>query len=533
MSGRAVISVSDIAGEYARVLGAYSTPTLTLLHQRLAPAVVAIFRSSFSRDTRAISAALFHEQVDTYLTELKLAGITQLPSASGRDLCRQWVRGQWLVRNPEGDGTESYSLTSHARDALETVARLTRDRASLSEHRIATIVSTVQRFNADINPDRQARVAILQQEIAERAAECDRLLSGGELATVTADYVATGFHELLQLIADLPGDFARVQEAFTRLRQDILADFRNETRGAGEVVDDYLRRAEDLMTATAEGRAFEGAFALLRDDAVLHRLRENLTALLEHELAGALLDNERSDLRGLVALIRVGMETVLAQRNKATATLREHIVSHDVAQDRELDSLLRQLDAELTTWLETAGPRAVVPLSLPEQAEVEHLRERFHDPVEDAPPPPLETPVDDTALLSLEQLRAQGGPTFDALRGALHSVLAGPDPMTTLGRLFGDLDPSLRRPVEIFGLLQVAMNEQALHRLDSEEEYVAVRPDGTTRRLSVPTVAPRPRERRSPPPARAAPTGTTDGEAGDTHEHASAAGAGEGGSNGG
>ena len=100
----------------------------------------------------------------------------------------------------------------------------------------------------------------------------------------TEDYMLEGFTELLSLISALPSDFARVEERFATIRGEILAAFRAEDRPAGEVIDDYLARADALMTATHEGRAFEGAFALLRDDALVTQLREDLTALLEHPL---------------------------------------------------------------------------------------------------------------------------------------------------------------------------------------------------------------------------------------------------------
>src|SRR4051812_32015035 len=248
--------MSDIVGELARVRGAYEQPTLTLLHQRLAPVVIAIFRSAFSRDTRTIPAPRLHEQVDTFLDDLRLAGVPNLPTGSGRDLCLRWMRGQWLVRSIEDDGTEVYSLTSHAQDALTLVKNLTRDRASLSEHRIATIVNAVRRFNTEVNPDRGARVSILNEEIARLRAERDRLVHGGELPEVSGEYMLEGYIELLQLLAALPSDSARVEEAFVALRGDILASFRAEDRPAGEVIDDYLRRADSLTTATPEGRAF-------------------------------------------------------------------------------------------------------------------------------------------------------------------------------------------------------------------------------------------------------------------------------------
>ena len=88
-------------------------------------------------------------------------------------------------------------------------------------------------------------------------------------------------------------------DAIVLLKEDhkeILAAFRAEDRPAGEVIDDYLARADALMTATHEGRAFEGAFALLRDDALVTQLREDLTDLLEHPLSDRILsDADRAE----------------------------------------------------------------------------------------------------------------------------------------------------------------------------------------------------------------------------------------------
>ncbi len=482
--------MNDIVGELARVRTAFDTPTLTLLHRRLAPVVVAIFRSAFSRDQPSVPAARLHEQVDTYLDQLRLEGYAELPTGTGRDVCLRWMREQWLVRSTDDDGSEAYSLTSHAQDALRLVTTLTRERASLSEHRIATIVAHVRRFNADANPDRAERVRILDSQIAQLAAERDRLDSGEPLAEVSPDYMLEGFGELLQLIGALPSDFARVGEAFVALRGQILASFQAEDRHAGDVIDEYLSRADTLMTATAEGRAFEGAFALLRDDELLLQLKEDLTALLTHPLAADILnDADRRELRSTVQLINRGIEGVLTQRNRVTATLRDYIVTHDVARDRELDATLRRIDAALQKWMQTAGPRRTVPLELlPRDVDISHLRERFYTPDEDASPPPLadvsgHRPGD----VSLADLLAQGGPQVEALRRAMAS-LEQPGAISTLGELFAELAPALRRPVEIFGLLQLAHNSPALAPAPGVESYAAVRPNGSRRRLTAPKV---------------------------------------------
>jgi hypothetical protein len=485
--------VTDIVGELARVSGAFDQPTLTLLYKSHARVVIALFRGAFTRDHRSIPAARLYAQVDTYLDHLRIAGVTDLPSGSGRELCLRWMRGQWLVRSVDDDGTEIYTLTSHAQDALNLVTSLTRERASLSEHRIATIVNAVRRFNTEANPDRGARVDILNSEISRLTRERDRLLEGGDVPQVSADYMLEGFGELLQLVAALPSDFARVEEAFTALRAQILRSFRAEDRHAGDVIDDYLRRSDSLMTATAEGRAFEGAFTLLRDDELLLQLREDLSALLSHPTAEEILnDADRRDLRGTVGLIRRGIDAVLTQRNRVTATLREYIQTHNSARDRELDSTLRQLDAELARWMTVAGPRTAVPLPLlPARLEVNHLRERFHNPDEEAGPPPLRDVTGQRPdELSLADLLAQGGPSLDQLRTAVDEALAADRPLASLGSLFGTLEESLRRPVEVLGLLHLITNMDGFARDDERREiYHTVRPDGSRRELTVPLIA--------------------------------------------
>lgn len=480
--------MSEISGELARVKGAFAQPTLTLLHQRQAPVVITIFRAAFGRNNKPIPTARLHTQVEEHLAAIRRAGEQDVPTGTGREICQRWMRGQWLVRSLDESGHEVYALTSHAQQALELVKNLARDRATLSEHRIATILGTVRRFNSEANPDRSARVTILNDEIARLQAERDRLVDGADLVSATEDYMLEGFTELFSLISALPSDFARVEERFATIRTEILAAFRAEDRPAGEVIDDYLARADALMTATHEGRAFEGAFALLRDDALVTQLREDLTALLEHPLSGGILsDADRAELRGTVRLVRDGLDRVLAQRSRVTATLKEYIVSHDAARDRELEQTLRQVEAELMTWMATTGPRAShdVPL-LPARAGLDHLRERFYDPADDVLPERIgRADPDEAPAVSLADLVAQGGPKLTSLRQRLDEALASLLPASSLGELFDALEPSLRRPVEIFGLLHLAADHD-WRAEDVVEPFAAVRPDGSRRTFAVP-----------------------------------------------
>ncbi|MDR6174224.1 hypothetical protein QE364_000722 [Nocardioides zeae] len=485
--------MSDVADELARMREAFEQPTLRLLHQQHAPLVLTIFRLAFGRDNQPVPTSRLHHQVETYLGELRMAGVEGLPSGTGRELCLTWMRRKWLIRANASDGDgEVYVLTSSAQESLEQARSLARERATLSEHRVATIVSAFRRFNSEANPDRTTRVTLLNDEINRLRIERDRLVDGGEMPPASEDYMAEGFGELRSLVSALPSDFARVEEAFARIRNDIHDAFRADERPAGELVDDYLARIDQLTTATPEGRAFEGAFPLLRDEDLLGQLRADIAALLEHPSTDAILSEaDRRELRDTVKLIRAGLDRVLVQRNRATATLRSNIEARDVNRDRELERVLRHLEGRLGTWYAATGPRATagVPL-LAERAGVDHLRERFFDPSEERVPPPLE-PVDDSdgGDVSWDELRAAGGPSLTDLGDALDTVL---DPMllpgpATIAELFDSLPVHLRRPVEVIGLLHLAERRGLVDGAGSTD-VVTVRPDGSTRTLRLPTV---------------------------------------------
>jgi hypothetical protein len=82
---------------------------------------------------------------------------------------------------------------------------------------------------------------------------------------------------------------------------------------------------------------------------------------------------------------------------------------------------------------------------------------------------------------------AQGGPSITVLRERLDEALRSLDPAASLGEVFDSLDPALRRPVEIFGLLHLAADRE-LPAEPTLEHYRAVRPDGSERTFAVPRV---------------------------------------------
>jgi len=481
--------LSDIAAELARVREAFDKPTLRLLDRKWAPFVLAVFKSSFSRDRRSVGCELLHTQVDAYLADLRSTGI-DAPEKTGRALCVQWMNDLWLYREirDAGDGKEEhYSLTSHALESLLLIDGLARDRALISESRLSTIVDTVRHRATEANPDREERVRRLDQHIDELTSERDRLAAGGEIEPASNEQMHEGYADLIDLIQQLPSDFKRVEESVAAMHRQIVNDFRSEQRPIGEVLDDYLAKTDALMSSTAEGRAFEGAFALLRNDTLMQGLKADLETILLHPFALELSLSERRSFMSTVTLLRKGIDDVLTQRKGLTTTLREHIVNHDVVKDRELELVLRDVNRELATWMQTAGPRSMVTAELmPGTLEVEHLRERFYDPVAHKGPPALADVSDAApAAPSLGDLREQGGPLLAELRDALVAAF-GAGQTASVGMAFNGFDASLRRPVEILGLLQLYAQLNTPTDPASLETFETVRPDGSVRLFDVP-----------------------------------------------
>ena len=482
--------MSEVVAELARVGEAFEKPTLTLLEGKSAHVVLAVFRAAFGQDNTEVPIDRLHIQVEAYLDQLRFEGAADLPKErTGRQWCALWRKGQWLQQDVNDEGIEVYTLTSHAIEALDLVRNLTRERAGISESRINMILKEVRDWALAVNPDREARLRDYDERIARLVRERDRIAQGEDLGSIPDDKMLDGWDNLLQLVRSLPVDFKRVEEAVQGMHRQVVADFRNEQRPIAEVIDDYLLKSDELMTMTRQGQAFDGALALLRDQRQLADLRRDLDILLAHPVTPDILDAEDTrDVRSTVLLIQRGLDDVLGQRARLTSTLRDHIVHHDIDRDHHTADLLRQVNQHLMKWMETATQKSRVPVDLlPAKPLFAHLPQRFYDPANDAPPPPLENVPQDTGSPTLDDIREQGGPSLDDLRDRLVEVLLT-EPPQTAAAFFNDLPSELRRPVEILGVLHLMSRAVDLDQTDGEDFFTALDPTEGVRVYRAPRV---------------------------------------------
>lgn len=481
---------ADIEGDVVRIEAALNTPTLKLLDRKSAGLALPLFATLFPAGKAApVPLERFHTRVEALLTQLHTAGY-DTPPIDGKRLAKQWVRERWLIRDP-GRDEETYRLTGDAEQALEYVTRATRSSPNVSRSRVETMRRVIAEAALAAHPDREERKRRLAEEISALQAEYDRIDGGGDLADVSDAELAERFANVLRELDGLPSDFRRVEEAVRGMHRTIIRRFRDEDRPMGDVVDDYLAQAETLLTATPEGRAFAGALDLLGKRDWMSRLHADLETILNHPAAATLPPEAVGQLRTAVDVIRRGIADVLDQRKRLSATLREHIENYDHVGNRELERVLHGIDRELRIWMQSARARDHVHglELLPARLDVPALKLNMFDPASERAPAPLDDVSDQApAAPTLEDIRRAGGPSLEQLRRHLDGELDAAG-AAAAADLFNGLPDELRRPVEVFGLLQLFTQRGAALDVDAARPVSAMRPDGTIRELLVPDAA--------------------------------------------
>lgn len=471
---------------------------LDLLHQTYAPFVVTMLAAVFTAERPAVAVADAHAEIGDALNQLRAAGYGEdarspLPAGNARELCRQWVNAGWLVRQVLDGEVEVYQLSAHGVGALEIAGRVGGSRTRVSESRVRTLLDAVERLAQDADPDVMARIARLQSEIQERQQELLRLENGGTLEAVDDERLVEEAENVLHLARELPADFARVAESIKAVQRDVVADLRQDVRPTGEVLQEYLERGEQIMDATAEGKAFAGALRLIGDPEQIDGLSSQLRAVRRHRFTSLLSEPQRREFASIARRIEQGVKEVLTTQRRASHVITTLVRNHDPMRDRQVDELLRDVMTGLHRWMPGSrqGQQIDALRRLP-TARISHLRRSLSDPRPPQPPAPLaewtEEMVPDT------DTRAWGGPNYTALEEHLAQFALGADSVD-IAEVFGAAAEEIRRPVDLLGLLELA-HRSGMTESDTVVAVEAIRPDGTRRRFAFGAAAVRPADER-------------------------------------
>lgn len=467
---------------YSRALAAFRTPTLDLLHGRRAPFVVAALSILFTADRPAVAIADAHAEVGEILESLRANGHDderRIPGGTGREVCRTWARQGWLLQQIDDD-IEVYRLSAHAVEALEIAGRTGGGRTRVSNSRVRTLLDAVETLAENAEADPARRLARLREERALLDAKIARA-EADELAPLDDEELLEEAENVLHLARELPADFARVAESLKAMQRDVVAHLRRDERPTGEVLREYLQRAQDVMQSTPEGRAFSGALRLIGDAERIDALTDNLHGLLRQPFARSLDAAQRAELDAIGRRVELGVEEVLAAQRRASHVITGQVKTHDPLRDRQIDDLLRDVIAAMHG---SSATTAVDPVRSLPVADIGHLRQSVGDIRPPGAPAPL-TDADDVEFVDADT-RAWGGPRY----AELEAYVAGLADEFDLAEAFAGVDDDNRRPVDLLGLLEIA-HRNGLTDGDGISVVEALRPDGSTRRFAFGAVSAR------------------------------------------
>ena len=473
-------------GRLERYERAKSRPEMTLLRAHNFEWVMSIFAEHLAAGPVELSA--LHERVDVELQQVRAIGWGDFQESgrSAREYCNDWVDRGWLNRALV-DGVEQYSLTAASLDVLAFADRLVDRRSTVSESRLKQILDAVARLAGEADPDPQARIDRIDEQIAVLEDERAALLNGKVRPTPAAQ-----LHEQLNGVMDLalhlPADFKRVADSVQSMHRRFAGEADDQVVGRGVTLQAFFAD-HDLLEASSEGRAFRGLMRLWGNHRAQASLRRDIDSLLRQDFAQELTPEQRRALRALPRMLVDSAEDVQETYRRLTQSL-ERFTQAQAEGDRDVRARLARAQAAAHALFGQGARRVSIDVqlgaNLPDIQSVTQVH--LADPRLRERPPVLET--DSTGAGSSftpEQVRELGGPAVEEIREAWARAVALSDHgRPTLHEVWSELGAAHRRPKNIVGLLHVAVSEGATFLDGTNEHLTAARVDGTHVTYTVP-----------------------------------------------
>jgi hypothetical protein len=462
-------------------------PLWRLLAADHAPEIVGLLQTLLMDDERKLGAPILFERLQHHLDAINTSDLPRELPRTAQAYVADWLAKGFLERRlPEGASEEEYELSAQTAQAIRFVSTLDTPRSAATESRLSLVIQQLVRLAEQTETDPTTRLQALYAERDRLDAEIARV-GTGKVAALDGKRALERTREVIQLADELAEDFRRVRDDFERLNREFRERIIDDEGERGDVLD-RLFEGVDVIADSEAGRSFNAFWNLLNDVEQSAQLDAALENVLSRGFAKKLQRRERQFLRGLtgVMLQRGGhVHDVLQQFARS---LRGFVQSRGYLEQRRLNQLLKQAQAEALQLRDSVSVRQRTPYTL--QLTTSRLRSlsqwRLHDP--------RNGQVDGSivrsegagiSLDSVSELVAQSEIDFRSLRRDLHDLLGDHDQLS-IGQV---LD---RRPAEqglgsVVGYLSLATRHGVVAQ--GEQEAVSWKGgDGHWRHARIPMV---------------------------------------------
>ena len=462
-------------------------PLWRLLAADHAPEIVGLLQTLLLDSERKLSASILFERLQHHLDAINTSDLPRELPRTAQAYVADWLAKGFLERRlPEDASEEEYELSAQTAQAIRFVSSLDTPRFAATESRLSLVIQQLVRLAEQTETDPTARLQALYAERDRLDAEIARV-STGKVAALDGKRALERAREVIQLADELAEDFRRVRDDFEHLNREFRERIIDDEGERGDVLD-RLFEGVDVIAESDAGRSFNAFWALLNDVEQSAQLDAALESVLSRGFAKKLQRHERQFLRGLTGVMLERGGHVHEVLQQFARSLRGFVQSRGYLEQRRLNQLLKQAQAEALQLRDSVSVRQRTPYTL--QLTTSRLRSlsqwRLHDP--------RNTQVDGSivrsegAAISLDsvgELVAQSEIDFRSLRRDLHELLADHAQLSISQVL--DRRPAEQGLGSVVGYLSLATR----HGVLAKDQYEAVSwkgGDGQWRHARIPLV---------------------------------------------
>ena len=373
--------------------------TWRLLSATKAPAVLAILQAVFPAGERRLPRSELVARVETHRALLADEG--QVRTAA--DYVDGWVREGYLTRRDDPQRTETTFEPSPATiDAIQFIASLEEHRPTTTESRLQLVLQQFDRLAQETETDRDVRLADLQRRRAQIEQEI-RDLAEGELMLPSADASLDRLRDILQIAAELSGDFLQYREDLRAVDLHLREQILSPEGSRGEILEQLLA-GDDLLGQSQVGRTFTAFFRMLNDPHQTRTAQDVVDRLLDRDFARQLSRTERERLANVFSDLYEPAQEVLDVKTELYRSLARFVRSQDFRQHRVMLDLLQEAQGLALAQKDEVSTRAPFPLEpLLSRAQLRSVAQhQLKDPTD--PGEPTEAEIHDATTLSVEVL---------------------------------------------------------------------------------------------------------------------------------
>lgn len=456
--------MSDVVSQYAQLNETFDDGAMRLLRSDYAQTSIALLRELFSDGTSRWESEVLFAQTDAMLDELDLADCKIWRHGDGSKLdAREVINEKWvrefklMERRILPTGESEHSLRPEALAVLSAVDSVADDTITLSSPRVEMIVDALTQLSTVVNPDPKAQRADLVAKVEQASKALDDFDKHGGKLPRNVDPVAM-YYNALDLMSQVPADMSRIEEMMYDERNQLIDSFHADDRPGGELVAEYLSRSDKLFSGTDSGQVYNGAIRMLSKRRLNSQISARVRMICRSDALSSLEPHERTALERSWKHMVDGMQGVLKLRRSCSETVANAITQYDHDVYREYTSTLKELYRCVLDRGMSQSPQARSPMTDPiATAQVETLMYKLSARPAKQPPPALFVgDRDRLPRIDIERLRFFGGARTSELLDAISRALPRGEEVP-LSVAFNRLDESLRREVELAGLMRYAL----------------------------------------------------------------------------